>query len=121
MEDVAVCTCAASAGDGAWLAKVPAKNRVQTNPFAGDDTAAAAGALLFEQDCASCHGDNAGGHGRRPSLRTERVQKPTDGELQWLLRNGSLRNGMPSWSGLPEVQRSQLVHYLHTLKPEDGE
>jgi len=28
--------------------------------------------------------------------------------LEWLLTNGSLRNGMPSWSRLPEQQRWRL-------------
>jgi hypothetical protein len=44
------------------------------------------------------------------------VQKATDGELRWLLRNGSLKRGMPSCDGLPEVQRWQLVRYLHSLE-----
>lgn len=70
------------AGDGAWLLKVPPKERARANPLTADETAAAAGALIYEQRCASCHGDDAGGRGRRPSLRTERVQTATDGELQ---------------------------------------
>ena len=41
------------------------------------------------------------GRGRRPSLRTPEVRSATDGELFWLLRNGSLAHGMPSWSRLP--------------------
>ena len=38
------------------------------------------------------------------------------GELQWLLTNGNLGKGMPSWSRLPEQQRWQLVAYLKTLQ-----
>jgi mono/diheme cytochrome c family protein len=106
--------------DGRWLQQVPAKERERVNPLGSDETAAAAGALIFEQRCASCHGSDAGGRGKRPSLRTERVHTATDGELQWLLRNGSLGRGMPSWSGLPETQRWQLVRYLHTLKVDGG-
>jgi len=105
----------AATGDGAWLRKVPAADRARQNPLPHDESTPKAGQLLYMQHCASCHGNDAGGRGKRPSLRTGRVREATDGELQWLLKNGSLRNGMPSWSSLPEVQRWQLVRYLHSL------
>lgn len=101
--------------NGAWLKKVPEKDRVRVNPLAEDASAPAAGTLLFAQHCASCHGPDADGKGKHPSLRTSRIHAASDGELQWLLRNGSLAHGMPSWSGLPEVQRWQIVRYLHSL------
>lgn len=106
----------ASAGDGAWLKFVPEKDRVRVNPLAEDADAIPAGAKLFREHCAKCHGEDAGGKGKRPSLRTERVQAATPGELQWLLTNGSLKNGMPSWSRLPEPQRWQIVSYLKSLR-----
>jgi hypothetical protein len=55
------------------------------------------------------------GRGSRPSLRSSRVHNATDGELEWLLTNGDLAHGMPSWSRLPEGERWQIVRYLHTL------
>jgi mono/diheme cytochrome c family protein len=110
----------ASDGHSDWLKKVSEKDRVRVNPLAGDDSAIAAGAQVFGQHCASCHGKTAEGIGRRPSLRTARVRDASDGELQWLLRNGSLAHGMPAWSGLPEVQRWQLVRYLHSLPLSEG-
>jgi len=110
----------ASDGQSDWLRKVGEKERVRVNPLAGDDSAVAAGAQVFGQHCASCHGAEAEGRGRRPSLRTARVHDASDGELQWLLRNGSLGHGMPAWSGLPEVQRWQLVRYLHSLPLVEG-
>lgn len=112
-------TLLAATVNGAWLTKVPAAERARVNPLAEDSAAPDAGAQLYRRHCASCHGTDAGGRGRRPSLRTERVHNATDGELQWLLRNGSLAHGMPAWSNLPEVQRWQIVRYLHTL-PMDG-
>jgi mono/diheme cytochrome c family protein len=105
----------ASEQRGDWLGKVPEKDRVRVNPLAHDDTAIAGGAQVFAQHCASCHGDLAEGVGRRPALRTARIRDASDGELQWLLRNGSLAHGMPAWSKLPEVQRWQLVRFLHSL------
>jgi mono/diheme cytochrome c family protein len=104
---------------GTWQAKVPAKDRDRGNPLPDDSQVIDAGAKIFARNCASCHGKDACGSGRRPSLRTPRVQTATDGELQWLLRNGSIAQGMPSWSRLPEVQRWQLVRYLHSLPPAD--
>lgn len=106
---------AVAAADGAWLRRVPAESRAQTNPYAGDADAALAGGAIFQRSCASCHRDDATGRGDRPSLRTKRVHDATDGELAWLLKNGNLREGMPSWSRLPEAQRWQLVSYMRTL------
>ena len=101
-----------------WSKNVPEKDRVRANPLAMDPDAVAAGAEIFQERCASCHGADASGKGARPSLRTDRVRGATAGELQWLLRNGSLRKGMPAWSRLPEVQRWELVRYLKELPSE---
>lgn len=102
-------------GDGAWLKSVPEKDRGRANPLAADREAPAAGAKLFRQHCASCHGEDANGKGKKPGLHSEHVRGATAGELEWLLTNGSLKNGMPSWSRLPEAQRWQIVTYLKTL------
>jgi mono/diheme cytochrome c family protein len=106
----------AAAGDGAWLAKVPEKDRARPNPLASDPEAVPTGAKLFRQHCAKCHGEDANGKGKRPGLHSEHVRGATEGELQWLLTNGSMKNGMPSWSKLPEQQRWQIVSYLKSLQ-----
>jgi mono/diheme cytochrome c family protein len=109
----------AEAGDGQWLRKVPAKDRGRPNPFASDPDGPAAGAKIFAEHCASCHGEDAAGkvQGKhvRPNLHADRIKTATPGELFWLLTNGSLKNGMPSWSRLPEAQRWQLITYLKSL------
>ena len=51
-----------------------------------------------------------------PNLHSERVRAATPGELEWLLKNGSMKNGMPSWSRLPEQQRWQIVAFLKSLQ-----
>jgi mono/diheme cytochrome c family protein len=104
--------------DGSWLEKVPNRDRVRANPYAENSDAVAAGAILFRRNCSSCHGETAHGIGSRPSLHSTRVQTATDGELHWLLTNGNLKRGMPSWSRLPDAQRWQIVRYLHSL-PRD--
>ncbi|HKU26482.1 MAG TPA: c-type cytochrome [Candidatus Sulfotelmatobacter sp.] len=109
----------AGAGDGGWLGKVPQSDRARINPLAKDAEAPLAGAKLYAENCASCHGKNAEGkmQGRRyrPNLHSNRIKQATGGELFWILTKGSLRNGMPSWSRFPELERWQLVSYLKSL------
>ena len=101
---------------GSWQMHVPEKERARANPYAEDQEAVQAGAKMFHQHCASCHGKDAEGKGKKPSLRSERIEAATPGEIQWLLKNGSLVAGMPSWSRLPEEQRWQLVAYVKSLR-----
>lgn len=105
----------AGVGDGGWMSRVPEKNRGRQNPFAGNTQAVAAGAKLFRQNCAKCHGDGGAGQENKPPLRSDRIRQATPGELEWLLTNGSMKNGMPSWSRLPEPQRWQIVTYIKDL------
>jgi mono/diheme cytochrome c family protein len=106
----------ASVGDGAWMNKVPEKDRGRQNPFDSQSDAVAAGAKLFHQNCSSCHGSDATGQHKHPSLHSEHVRNATPGQLEWLLKNGSMKNGMPPWSKLPEQQRWQIVSFLKSLQ-----
>ena len=107
--------------NGGWLKKVPQADRARTNPYAGDSNAAAAGRNLFQNNCAKCHGESAEGKGSRPSLKTERIQTATDGELAWLVKNGEAYKGMPGWGALPEPERWQIISYLRSLNtPASG-
>ena len=108
------------AAQSSWFRKVPEADRARVNPYAGQPQAAAAGKLLFEGNCAKCHGNDAEGKHGRPSLRSLRVAHATDGEIAWILRNGQSFHGMPSWSSLPEQQRWQIITWLRTL-PTDAQ
>lgn len=105
----------AQATDNSWMKKVSEKDRQKVNPYSGQTQAVAAGGRVFADHCAPCHGADALGNGKRPSLRTAEVQNATDGEVFWILRNGYLRRGMPSWSSLPEQTRWQVIAYLKSL------
>jgi cytochrome c oxidase cbb3-type subunit 2 len=94
------------------LAEAPEKSRGRRNPFEGNLRAASAGNKLFTQHCAQCHGSNAEGGMRGPSLHNDEVRQAAPGTLFWLLTNGVVRRGMPVWSKLPEPQRWQIVTYL---------
>ena len=67
---------------------------------------------MFEDHCAKCHAENATGRAKRPSLRSDRVQRATDGEIFWLLRNGNLPKGTPTRAALAEPMRWQ-IYLLH--------
>jgi mono/diheme cytochrome c family protein len=102
--------------DGSWQKHVPDADRARTNPYAGQADAIAAGGRVFEDHCAKCHGADAEGRGKKPSLRSSRVQEATDGEIFWLLKNGNLGKGMPTWSNkLPEQTRWQVIAYVKSL------
>lgn len=103
------------AAEGPWVNHVSQAERAKANPYAGRADAIAAGARLFADHCAKCHGEDALGTKRRPSLRTTEVQQATDGEIFWLLKNGNLRRGMPSWSSLPGPTRWQIISYVKSL------
>jgi len=103
------------AADGSWLKSVPDADRRRLNPLAGQLDAVAAGKRVFEDHCAKCHGGDALGRGKRPSLRSERVQQATDGEIFWLLKNGNLPKGMPTWATIPEPMRWQVITYVKSL------
>jgi mono/diheme cytochrome c family protein len=106
----------AAAADGAWLAKVPARDHDRANPYHGQADAIAAGRKLFLDHCAECHGENAQGTEKRPSLRSDRVQQQaTEGDIHWLLTNGNMKKGMPSWAKLPDPQRWQVIAYVKSL------
>lgn len=106
----------ADARDRGWMAKVPAKDHARTNPYGQNKESIAAGRRIFLEHCAQCHGQDAEGTEKRPSLRSDLIQVGvSEGDLHWLLVNGSMRKGMPSWAKLPDPQLWQLVSYIKSL------
>ena len=108
------------AGDYSELEKAPAKYKAKTNPMAKDKDSIPAGKILFEEHCAECHGENASGTKKAPSLRAQEVQTAAPGTLFWILSNGIVRKGMPVWSKLPEPQRWQLISFIQSLGPAEA-
>jgi mono/diheme cytochrome c family protein len=104
-----------ASADGSWLNHVPDADRAKTNPYAGQADAIAAGGLVFQNHCSKCHGNDAQGRGKKPGLRSSRVQDAKDGEIFWLLKNGNLGKGMPTWNKLPEDTRWQVIAYVKSL------
>ena len=97
----------------AWTA--PSTSDARANPLAARPDTEPGGAKLFKQHCAQCHRDDGSGTSVGPGLTGRRVQSQTDGALFWKITSGNTRTGMPTFSGLPELQRWQLVLHLRAL------
>jgi mono/diheme cytochrome c family protein len=102
---------------GATLA--PARLTMQETKermYIGREDQIRAGEKLFRQHCAECHGTNGRGVGKAANLQAPHVQAKSPAELVEFLRNGNLWAGMPSWAGMPEQRRWQIVAYIKTLR-----
>lgn len=108
---------AAAANDrkGTLVQQAPANTLQLVNPYEGDERAAAAGAKLYRRECAACHGKSGEGFQKAPPLDRPDVKNAPAGALFWVLRNGSLHHGMPSFSHLPEPRRWQIITYIRSL------
>jgi mono/diheme cytochrome c family protein len=94
------------------IQSAPAAAASKTNPLSGQEEARRAGSKLYARECASCHGDRREGRSKAPPLDRGDVRQAAAGSLFWVLRNGELRRGMPSFAHLPEVQRWQIITFL---------
>ena len=61
--------------NGAWLTNVPQRDRERVNPYRDQPDAIAAGHRIFLDHCAHCHGNDAEGTKKRPSLRSHACSK----------------------------------------------
>lgn len=100
------------ARDGSLVQRAAAIAGARPNPLDSGDIAVRAGAKLYARECAACHGAHREGHGKVPPLTRADVCQAAPGTLFWILRNGSLTTGMPSFAHLPEPQRWQIVSFL---------
>src|SRR5262245_7072648 len=93
--------------DDAWHA--PSDAAAKVNPLAGRAETVSGGRRLYQQRCATCHGDDGRGSTKAPDLTQPAVQDQSDGTMFWKISTGNTRQGMPTFSFLPELQRWQLV------------
>lgn len=88
-----------------------------TNPFAADSSAAAAGKVLYQQTCQSCHGGEARGD-RGPALATGNFRHGgQDTDLFQTIRTGIPGTQMPAFATLPADNVWRIISYLRSLNP----
>lgn len=107
--------------DKPWVAPDAAKQ--VKNPIPVNPQSVAAGAQLFHENCAPCHGDTGKGDGdtgkiikKKPADFTDQklMSEETDGSLFWKMGEG--RGPMPSWKDeLSDKERWQLVIFIRKL------
>ncbi len=105
---------------------VPEEARKMTNPVPLTDAALASAKAIFEETCASCHGDTGKGDGPdaamysvKPADLTDAhmMSEMTDGEIFYKITEG--RKPMPAYKKtLTDEQRWQLVHFVRTFAPK---
>src|SRR6202521_3321574 len=105
-----------------WLLHytVPATVRAMKNPLDGaaDSSDVEAGHEVYTKKCEICHANDGGGkteigsgqYPRPPDLRSADVQRMSDGEIFYHLKNGIRHTGMPGWT-LPDRTLWKLSAY----------
>jgi cytochrome c oxidase cbb3-type subunit 2 len=84
------------------------------NPFPKDPAAMQAGAAIFAQSCAACHGEHGDG-GIGPELEPESYD---DAALFGMIYSGITENGMPAFSALGSTKVWQLVNFVNYRKEQ---
>jgi len=110
-------------------AKAPDEFLAKMNPLPASAGTIQAGKTLFLKTaqpvaCAMCHGEQGDGKGIMGAALVPPPRNFTcgsmmkdipDGQLFWIIKNGSLGTGMMSFAGLPDEQVWQLIHYVRSL------
>jgi cytochrome c oxidase cbb3-type subunit III len=88
---------------------------VTTNPFSGNPAAIRAGAASFRINCGVCHGLNAGGGARGPSLTSNRwAHGGTDADIFRTITHGVPGTQMPA-NELDNEEVWKIIAYLRSL------
>ena len=118
----------ASARSPRFTGKAPEAIYALSNPLGHGAQNIAAGRRLYEKDaappCQRCHGIKGDGQGPlaaqfdpppRNFACAQTVNGIADGQLFWIIRNGSPGTSMPSFHALRDEQIWQVVMYLREL------
>ena len=72
--------------------------------------------VLFHNNCAGCHGEDARGTAKAPGLAmNQRVAGQSPEQLSAFLAQGNIAGGMPSFADLSAADRASLAKYLRHL------
>ena len=111
-----------------FTGKAPATVYKLENPLSANNRNLKAGKRFYEKgtqpSCASCHGSKGDGKGAMASMFnppprnfacSETVNGIPDGQLYWIIKNGSPGTSMPDHRGLSDEELWQLVLYIREL------
>lgn len=107
-----------------WIVARSAREHPIAEPSSGPSSLDSGG-MTFNGDCAFCHGQDGraptdvglGMYPRAPSLASPEVQRWSDAELFWIIRNGNRFTGMGAFGKtLSDDQIWDLVHYVRSLR-----
>jgi cytochrome c oxidase cbb3-type subunit 3 len=91
--------------------------KAKVNPLAGNVAAVREGASLFRGNCSPCHGLNARGGGRGPSLTSGRwTHGGTDAEIFHTISEGVPGTEMPA-NSFNDSETWAIIAYLRSLAP----
>lgn len=111
----------------AMMNGIPGEYAQAQNPLPPTRDVIAAGATLYQANCAACHGSTGAGNGPAgdglspppANLRwTLRRRVASDGYLMWAISDGgaALGTGMPAFAGaLSREDRWRIIRYLRAL------
>lgn len=102
---------------------IPADYKAKANPVTADDAAKQAGKVLYDKNCASCHGKLGLGDGPKGRMcktfpgdfSGADFQGQSDGTLFYQTKAG--RGEMPAYDNkIPDTDIWKMVIYMRTLK-----
>jgi mono/diheme cytochrome c family protein len=117
-------------GSGTHIHATPPESYAKLiNPLAGNPKAVDSGKIIFETQCASCHGSRGYGDGPaaaslnpQPANLADRqmLDSLSDGYLFWRVSEGGMmapfNSAMPAWkTTLSEEQRWHVISYVRLL------
>ena len=106
---------------------VPEEAAAVENPIEATQDSVVAGATIYAQNCAVCHGETGEGDGpaadsletKPADLHEDHVQGLSDGGLFWIISHGKPETPMPPWDNiLTEDERWHVVNFLRTFSED---
>src|ERR1700722_14832165 len=108
-----------SSGEQSLIYAQKAGQAVKSGPSHG--TNSEIGRMLFESNCAGCHGLDGRGGERGPNIATRpEISGHSDDEILAILRHGVASAGMPAFGRLGDEKLEAVVRHLRTLQGLNG-
>ena len=115
-------------------AEAPNDYLKKLNPLRGDPRSIKKGKVLAQIKakplaCKHCHGMLGNSQGSmalsmKPKPRNftckQTMESISDGQLFWIIKNGSKGSAMPAYSYLSDKKIWQLIHYIRSLSKRDA-